>query len=140
MKNHYRMISLRRSLTGRFISLVNRIMFSSSRRYSRYVNVGLFYLRQLFFAKFDIKVHTDQSQYLRYLYPPSVAELLTTWGISHTDACDYTALWNDLRTKLSLVKGSETPEPGQGMNPPTLSELALIISNDRYLWTHNWWL
>lgn len=27
---------------------------------SRYVNVGLFYLRQLFFAKFDIKVHTDQ--------------------------------------------------------------------------------
>ena len=27
---------------------------------SRYVNVGLFYLRQLFFAKFDLKVHTDQ--------------------------------------------------------------------------------
>ena len=30
--------------------------------YSRYVNVGLFYLRQLFFAKFDLKVHTDQGQ------------------------------------------------------------------------------
>lgn len=29
---------------------------------SRYVNVGLFYLRQLFFAKFDLKVHTDQGQ------------------------------------------------------------------------------
>ena len=27
---------------------------------SRYVNVGLFYLRQLFFANFDLKVHTDQ--------------------------------------------------------------------------------
>ncbi|KAE9386902.1 zincin [Gymnopus androsaceus JB14] len=26
---------------------------------SRYVNVGLFYLRQVFFAKFDIKVHTS---------------------------------------------------------------------------------
>ena len=30
--------------------------------YSRYVNVGLFYLRQLFFAKFDLKVHTDQGK------------------------------------------------------------------------------
>ena len=27
---------------------------------SRYVNVGLFFLRQVFFAKFDIKVHMDQ--------------------------------------------------------------------------------
>lgn len=27
--------------------------------FSRYVNVGLFYLRQLFFAKFDYNVHTD---------------------------------------------------------------------------------
>lgn len=31
---------------------------------SRYVNVGLFYLRQLFFAKFDLKVHTDQGTYI----------------------------------------------------------------------------
>jgi len=27
---------------------------------SRYVNVGLSYLRQLFFGKFDLKVHTDK--------------------------------------------------------------------------------
>ncbi|KAF7346236.1 Metallopeptidase MepB [Mycena sanguinolenta] len=56
---------------------------------SRYVNVGLFYLRQVFFAKFDIKVHTDQ------------------------EAEDYTLLWNNLREKISLVK-SEKPCPGQG--------------------------
>ena len=29
--------------------------------YSRYVNAGLFYLRQLFFGTFDIRVHTDES-------------------------------------------------------------------------------
>ena len=28
--------------------------------FSRYVNIGLSELRQLFFAKFDLKVHTDQ--------------------------------------------------------------------------------
>ena len=48
---------------------------------SRYVNVGLFYLRQLFFANFDLKVHTDQ------------------------DAADYTELWNTMREEISLVKG-----------------------------------
>ena len=26
---------------------------------SRYVNVGIYYLRQIFFAKYDIKLHTD---------------------------------------------------------------------------------
>jgi Zn-dependent oligopeptidase len=31
---------------------------------SRYVNVGLFYLRQLFFANFDMKVHTDKSKFI----------------------------------------------------------------------------
>jgi len=56
---------------------------------SRYVNVGLFYLRQLFFAKFDIQVHTDKH------------------------ATDYTTLWSNLRTSVSLVKGSDVPEPGQ---------------------------
>jgi metallopeptidase MepB len=56
---------------------------------SRYVNVGLFYLRQLFFAKFDIKVHTDQ------------------------DADDYTVLWNNMRETISLVKGGKQG-PGQG--------------------------
>ncbi|KII91031.1 hypothetical protein PLICRDRAFT_39628 [Plicaturopsis crispa FD-325 SS-3] len=56
---------------------------------SRYVNVGLFYLRQLFFAKFDIKVHTDQ------------------------ETADYTSLWNSLRESISLVKGGKLA-PGQG--------------------------
>ncbi|GLB38470.1 putative peptidase family M3 [Lyophyllum shimeji] len=56
---------------------------------SRYVNVGLFYLRQLFFAKFDLKVHTDKQSE------------------------DYTELWNSLREKISLVKAKK-PCPGQG--------------------------
>lgn len=56
---------------------------------SRYVNVGLFYLRQLFFAKFDLKVHTDK------------------------EAADYTKLWNEMRERISLVKGGEHL-PGQG--------------------------
>ncbi|KAG2357602.1 hypothetical protein BDR07DRAFT_1453044 [Suillus spraguei] len=56
---------------------------------SRYVNVGLFYLRQLFYAKFDLKVHMDQ------------------------EATDYTKLWNDLRESVSLVKGGKA-QPGQG--------------------------
>ena len=29
---------------------------------SRYVNVGLFYLRQVFYARFDLHVHTYQSE------------------------------------------------------------------------------
>ncbi|EKM79421.1 hypothetical protein AGABI1DRAFT_113982 [Agaricus bisporus var. burnettii JB137-S8] len=56
---------------------------------SRYVNVGLFYLRQLFFAKYDYKVHTDK------------------------ESSDYTRLWNDLREKISLVK-YKVAAPGQG--------------------------
>ena len=28
--------------------------------HSRYVNAGLFYLRQLFFGTFDVRVHTDK--------------------------------------------------------------------------------
>ncbi|PPQ65870.1 hypothetical protein CVT26_000804 [Gymnopilus dilepis] len=55
---------------------------------SRYVNVGLFYLRQLFFAKFDLKVHTDQT------------------------AEDYTHLWCSLREKISLVQHDKEC-PGQ---------------------------
>ncbi|KAJ7212164.1 metallopeptidase MepB [Mycena pura] len=55
---------------------------------SRYVNVGLFFLRQVFFAKFDIKVHTDQ------------------------DGEDYTLLWNRLREEISLVKSGQLT-PGQ---------------------------
>ncbi|TDL22641.1 Metalloprotease [Rickenella mellea] len=56
---------------------------------SRYVNVGLFYLRQLFFAKFDIKVHTDK------------------------EATDYTLLWNELRQSITLLKSSGDLMPGQ---------------------------
>ncbi|EEB90861.1 hypothetical protein MPER_10876 [Moniliophthora perniciosa FA553] len=56
---------------------------------SRYVNVGLFYLRQIFFAKFDIKVHTDQ------------------------ESTDYTNLWTSMRESISLVKSGK-PCPGQG--------------------------
>ena len=37
-----------------YVKVLTRVMRS------RYVNVGLFYLRQLFFANFDLKVHTDQ--------------------------------------------------------------------------------
>jgi len=56
---------------------------------SRYVNIGLFYLRQVFFAKFDIKVHTSSEDE------------------------DYTVLWNSLRESISLVKSGK-PTPGQG--------------------------
>ncbi|KAH6893805.1 Metalloprotease [Coprinopsis sp. MPI-PUGE-AT-0042] len=56
---------------------------------SRYVNVGLLYLRQIFFAKFDLKVHTDQEKE------------------------DYTELWSSLRKKISLVKSGK-PCPGRG--------------------------
>ncbi|KAJ8456732.1 hypothetical protein ONZ45_g18600 [Pleurotus djamor] len=60
---------------------------------SRYVNVGLFYLRQLFFAMYDIKM----------------ADITSTL----TESSDYTALWNNLREKISLVK-ADKPSPGQG--------------------------
>ena len=33
---------------------------------SRYVNVGLTYLRQISFAKFDIKVHTDKGENINF--------------------------------------------------------------------------
>ncbi|KAI9509217.1 Metalloprotease [Russula earlei] len=56
---------------------------------SRYVHVGLFYLRQLFFAWFDFEVHTNK------------------------DKQDVTALWNDLRERVSLVKGGKR-SAGQG--------------------------
>jgi len=56
---------------------------------SRYVNVGLFYLRQLYFAWFDYQIHTNK------------------------DKQDVTALWNDLRERVSLVKGGKR-SAGQG--------------------------
>jgi len=59
--------------------------------YSRYVSVGLFYLRQLFFANFDLKMHDKNLD-------------------TNTD---YTKLWNELREKISLVQGGEY-KPWQG--------------------------
>lgn len=58
---------------------------------SRYVNVGLFYLRQLFFANFDLSVHNN----------------------SLDVNTDYTKLWNELREQISLVQGGAY-QPGQG--------------------------
>jgi len=75
---------------------------------SRYTNVGLFYLRQGFFATFDMKVHTDQGKLpfkchsLCWLFTPS------------TEEEDYTKLWNTLRESISLVKNDKTFKPGQG--------------------------
>ena len=53
---------------------------------SRYVNAGLFYLRQLFFATYDIKVHTDKGTYSRPTktgpfprLPSDKTSLLTAW-------------------------------------------------------------
>ncbi|KAL0947842.1 hypothetical protein HGRIS_013904 [Hohenbuehelia grisea] len=47
---------------------------------SRHVNIGLFYLRQVFLAKFDIMVHTDK------------------------ETTDLTKLWNKMLDKISLFK------------------------------------
>ncbi|KAF8895404.1 hypothetical protein BD779DRAFT_1668682 [Infundibulicybe gibba] len=57
---------------------------------SRFVNVGLFYLRQLFFSKFDLRVHTDLGE-----------------------NTDYTSLWNSLIESVSLLKTGK-PCPGHG--------------------------
>ncbi|KAK4050222.1 metalloendopeptidase [Microbotryomycetes sp. JL201] len=56
---------------------------------SRNVNQGLFNLRQLFFGKFDMLLHT-----------------------THVDA-DQTKLWNDLREQTSLVDTDGEYVPGQ---------------------------
>ncbi|CUA68218.1 metallopeptidase MepB [Rhizoctonia solani] len=61
---------------------------------SRYVNVGMFYLRQIFFGKFDIKVHTQDSQGA---------------AVEH----NYSTLWDKLREETSLVKSGGNPTHGQ---------------------------
>ncbi|KAJ8519018.1 hypothetical protein ONZ45_g3985 [Pleurotus djamor] len=76
-----------------FHGLLSQTKFARFHGTSRYVNVGLFYLRQLFFAMYDIKM-TDITSTL-------------------TESSDYTALWNNLREKISLVK-ADKPSPGQG--------------------------
>jgi Zn-dependent oligopeptidase len=76
--------------------------------HSRNVNVGLFYLRQLFFAKFDLQVHTDQGTQLQL----NVLDVRDA-DRGETESTDYTKLWNDLRESISLVKSGK-PCPGQG--------------------------
>ncbi|KZV91237.1 zincin [Exidia glandulosa HHB12029] len=56
---------------------------------SRYVNVGMSMLRQLFLAKYDITVHTAK------------------------EPENYTKLWNRIREDTSLVKGPAIDAPGQ---------------------------
>ncbi|KAH7103196.1 Metalloprotease [Auriculariales sp. MPI-PUGE-AT-0066] len=56
---------------------------------SRYVNIGMFMLRQIFFGKFDITVHTDKKPQ------------------------DYTELWSHLREHTSLVLSPKPLIAGQ---------------------------
>ena len=72
-------------------SCLARTIQTIERLHSRYVNVGLFYLRQLFFATFDLSVHNN----------------------SLDVNTDYTKLWNELRERISLVQGGEYTH-GQG--------------------------
>jgi Zn-dependent oligopeptidase len=80
MSSHYK--------TGAPLSdeLIDRIVKS------RYVNVGLFYLRQLFFAKFDLLIHSTHAD-------PSKT--------------NYTTLWNELRTDIAFLHG-KVDTPGHG--------------------------
>ena len=36
-----------------------------------------------------------------------------TYHVSYIEPTDYTKLWNDIRTTVSLVKAGEKPGPGQ---------------------------
>lgn len=72
------------------------------------MNVGLFYLRQLFFANFDLQVHTDKGPFVRLRCGVGLP-LMT----ARTEAKDYTKLWNELREQISFVRGDK-PCPGQG--------------------------
>lgn len=74
---------------------------------SRYVNIGLFDLRQLFFGTFDIDVHTTKGRSFLFI---SFNNLTFTWSLEHQDL---TKLWNTLREKVSLVKHDKLC-PGQG--------------------------
>jgi Zn-dependent oligopeptidase len=112
MSSHY---ETKQPLSPELIEkIIKRLAFKVDQRllgvdvfYSRYVNVGLFYLRQLFFAKFDLKVHTDQGNAIQY---PSSTNLMFKINL---ESADYTNLWNSLREKISLVKSGK-PCPGQG--------------------------
>jgi hypothetical protein len=73
----------------------------------------LFYLRQLFYAKFDMKIHTDQG-WSGQLSPSYFCRLnLVVHG---TEESDYTALWKDIRESTTNL-ASGKPIPGQGTFP-----------------------
>jgi len=59
----------------RCVPLVTSPRTIHSLLHSRYVNAGLFYLRQLFFGTFDIRVHTDKGM-KNSTFPVSVTDFL----------------------------------------------------------------
>ncbi|KAF8905938.1 metallopeptidase MepB [Gymnopilus junonius] len=70
---------------------------------TRYTNTGLFYLQQVFFAKFDLIVHTDPSMY-------SLADEHRKNDTGYIVHEDYTHLWNTLRKNIHLHEyDKETP-------------------------------
>ena len=105
-KNHSRPISSRRSSYQKVRTLVPGSFMIHPLLHSRYVNVGLFNLRQLFFGMFDVSVHTDKASKNRH----SLYLLL----IVFTDAIDYTKFWNELSESLSLVKSGKLIHRGRG--------------------------
>ena len=70
------------------------------------MNVGLFYLRQVFYAKFDLKVHTDKGLLIHFFSIPGIVFHFSI------ESEDYTQLWNSLRKKISLVNHVKE-SPGQ---------------------------
>ena len=78
-----RFVRFSQSLSSRWaVPLIVSFFFHS--RNSRYVNAGLFYLRQLFFAKFDIQVHTDQGTCSNKTHGQTLPRLAyrTKWPLS----------------------------------------------------------
>lgn len=59
---------------------------------SRYVNVGLFYLRQVFFAKFDIKVHTSSGTRPFMRLAPIVELFLRGQGVTRRFGARFASL------------------------------------------------
>ncbi len=72
---------------------------------SRYVNVGLFQLRQVFFATYDLKVHMMKGNLIDRF------SLDNTNGM-RTEPTDYTKLWNELSESIILEKHDKLV-PGQ---------------------------
>ncbi|KAB5588391.1 Metallopeptidase MepB [Ceratobasidium theobromae] len=62
---------------------------------SRYVNIGLYFLRQIYLGKFDIQIHTQSAQAAKV-------------------EVDYSELWSKLREETSLVKSGGITVHGQG--------------------------